>query len=138
MPKQYCRYCGRVAHRCLCDTENSKLHQFFARNPNPPSGYYPNWMPSPYKRGVPPQVKRQVRYQLRKHADEWYMTLSEQYGEVCVNCGISPPEDNKLALDHIISIAKGGQSELSNLQLLCKTCNSLKGKLCIDCRSDTK
>jgi 5-methylcytosine-specific restriction endonuclease McrA len=37
-------------------------------------------------------------------------------------------------LDHVIPVAKGGQSVLENLQLLCAECNRLKGKLVIDCR----
>lgn len=136
MSRLYCSYCGRVAHRCLCDVENSKLHKFFAKQSPMPKSYYPRWMDSSYKRGVPPQIKRKERYQLRKHYSEWYTALSNSYGEICLNCTITVT-DSKLVLDHIISIAKGGQSELDNLQILCAECNRLKGKLCIDCRSET-
>ena len=134
--KKYCSYCGRVAHRCLCHTDNSNLHEFFARQPHPPENYYPRWMPQHYKRGVPPQIKRKERYTLRKHYQVWYAQLAEKYGEHCLNCG-ADAESSKLVLDHIISIAKGGLSELDNLQILCADCNRIKGKLCIDCRSDT-
>ena len=136
MTRLYCCYCGRVAHRCLCDAEYSNLHKFFARKASIPESYYPRWMNSPYKRGVPPQIKRKERYQLRKHYTEWYTALVDNYGEICLNCTVSL-KDSKLVIDHIISIAKGGQSELDNLQILCADCNRLKGKLCIDCRSDT-
>ncbi len=136
MSPRYCSYCGRVAHRCRCDIENSNLHQFFARQAKTPDSYYPHWMVRPYKRGVPPQIKRKERYKLRKHYSEWYMSLVEQYDEKCLNCA-SSADETKLVLDHIISIAKGGLSELDNLQILCAECNRLKGKLCIDCRSDT-
>lgn len=136
MSQIYCSYCGRVAHRCLCDTENSNLHKFFAKQSPKPESYYPHWMDSSYKRGVPPQIKRKERYQLRKHYSEWYLALSQVYGEICLNCNVTVT-DSKLVLDHIISIAKGGQSQLDNLQILCADCNRLKGKLCIDCRSDT-
>ena len=47
----------------------------------------------------------------------------ERYGEFCQICG---SEDN-LTIDHIIPIAKGGSSELNNLQPLCRSCNSKKG-----------
>ena len=40
----------------------------------------------------------------------------------------------KLVLDHVIPIAKGGLSRFENLQLLCAECNRIKGKLMIDCR----
>jgi|GEM_PF-1455719 len=136
MQKRYCSYCGRVAHRCKCDVDNSDLHQFFVRSTRKDNPYYPEWMTTHYKRGVPPQIKRKERYTLRKYYSEWYEALVAQYGEKCLNCGITA-EDSKLVLDHIISIAKGGLSELDNLQILCEECNRIKGKLCIDCRSDT-
>lgn len=40
----------------------------------------------------------------------------------CLRCG----SVNKLTIDHIIPITKGGVNKLSNLQALCKSCNSIK------------
>ena len=85
---------------------------------------------SHYKRGVPPQVKRRERQTLRQHYRLWYGQLTEVYGERCANCG----ERGQLVIDHIVPIAKGGLSERGNLQLLCASCNRIKGKLVIDCR----
>ena len=124
----YCSYCGRVIHRCQCAQENSRTQEFFARAS---LVYHPSHMPNPYKRGVPPLLKKRERATLRKHYAQYYQQLCEEYGEHCANCGDS---EEKLVLDHIISIAKGGKSELSNLQILCAECNRIKGKLCIDCR----
>ncbi|MEL6405851.1 MAG: HNH endonuclease [Chloroflexota bacterium] len=132
MPKRYCQYCGRVAHRCQCGDDDSDLQAFFARTvPAPPDDYFPKHMDIHYIRGVPPQVKRKRRYELRKHYDSFYADLCAEYGEQCFNCRVI---DGKLVLDHIISIAKGGTSTYDNLQLLCEACNRVKGKLCIDCR----
>lgn len=33
-----------------------------------------------------------------------------------------------LTADHIISLANGGRNELQNIQVLCRSCNSSKGK----------
>lgn len=122
-------------HRCGCDAPDSDLHAFFARAaPIPADDYYPSTMTTPYVRGVPPQVKRKRRYQLRKHYADYYARLCAAYGEKCANCGVTPDEDTTLAIDHIMSIAKGGTSDYDNLQLLCAECNRIKGKLCIDCR----
>ena len=41
---------------------------------------------------------------------------------MCLNC----KSDTKLELDHIIPISAGGKNCLSNLQTLCKSCNSKK------------
>ena len=43
-------------------------------------------------------------------------------GAYCRICGTS---DN-LTIDHITPLAKGGSDDLSNLQILCKSCNSRK------------
>jgi len=40
----------------------------------------------------------------------------------CLNCG----KKEKLQLDHIVPISKGGENKLSNLQTLCNSCNSIK------------
>lgn len=47
----------------------------------------------------------------------------ERDGKVCKQCGAT---DN-LVIDHIVPIAKGGSNDLSNLQILCWTCNAKKG-----------
>ena len=131
MTRLYCAYCGRVQHRCDCADDDSDLRQFLARRPE---AYTSQWMNTPYKRGVPPQIKRRERNTLRRHYDEWYHVLVERYGEQCANCGLTP-DDAEVVIDHVLSIAKGGLSELCNLQLLCAECNRIKGKLYIDCRT---
>lgn len=47
----------------------------------------------------------------------------------CRACGASPATNPQVTLhiDHIIPIAKGGNSEFSNLQTLCEKCNIGKG-----------
>lgn len=45
---------------------------------------------------------------------------------LCNHCGT----DEKLTVDHIIPISKGGGDDLINLQCLCWNCNRLKGPEC--------
>lgn len=125
--RRYCAYCGRVAHRCTCAEEDSKLRQFLARGN---VAFQPSWRHEPYQRAVPPQVKRKVRAQLRRSYAALYEEIATRDGEFCAHCG-----DNtaKLALDHVIPVAKGGESVAENLQLLCAECNRLKGKLVYVC-----
>lgn len=128
--KQYCTYCGRVAHRCQCHKPDSNIGRFMERGSKL---YQASYRDTHYKRGVPPQIKKRERATMRKHYKQWYQDLADSYGERCANCG----DRENLVVDHIMSIAKGGLSEPANLQLLCATCNGIKGKLIIDCRDES-
>lgn len=135
MPNQdYCAYCGRVTHRCECHKPASRIRQLLARHPDTPA-YHARTMTTPYKRGVPPQIKRRERATLRKHYDAWHADLVAQYGAGCANCGALPDDTTRIVIDHVLSIAKGGLSVPDNLQLLCADCNRIKGKLWYDCRA---
>ncbi len=125
---RYCAYCGRLIHRCRCHENDSAAVAFFERAGR---AYQPLTRSEPYKRAVPPQIKRRERQTLRSNYQDWFRQLAADFGERCANCGAK----NDLILDHIVPIAKGGLSQLENLQILCATCNRIKGKLAIDCRS---
>ncbi|MBD3886881.1 HNH endonuclease [Phormidium tenue FACHB-886] len=43
----------------------------------------------------------------------------------CQSCG-QTEEETELTIDHIIALAQGGSNDLSNLQPLCRRCNSCK------------
>lgn len=45
-------------------------------------------------------------------------------GNVCPDCGARTQD---LTVDHIRPIARGGSHELTNLRVLCRSCNSRKG-----------
>lgn len=47
----------------------------------------------------------------------------DKYKHTCVHCGTK----ENLSIDHIIPVSKGGKDLFSNLQVLCKSCNSKKG-----------
>jgi len=58
--------------------------------------------------------------------------IFELHGNYCLCCGAN----ENITLDHIVSIHKGGQNSIDNLQPLCKSCNSKKGVKCIDYREE--
>lgn len=63
------------------------------------------------------------RAQFGRHRDRLMLALIERDGYECACCGST--ED--ITIDHIIPLSKGGDDELNNLRLLCRSCNSRKG-----------
>jgi 5-methylcytosine-specific restriction endonuclease McrA len=63
-------------------------------------------------------------------AEQW-KEIVEKYGKKCLRCGRG---DVILTIDHILPLSGGGKHEISNIQPLCKSCNSKKGKKHIDYR----
>lgn len=66
------------------------------------------------------------------HTEEEWQQLCEKYDHRCLRCGLQVP----LSRDHIIPVTKGGSDAITNLQPLCKVCNSWKNNRTIDFRPD--
>jgi 5-methylcytosine-specific restriction endonuclease McrA len=60
--------------------------------------------------------------------DELRTLMYNNYGTSCKYCG-RKMDINNLVIDHIIPLSKGGTSNIDNLQIICKTSNSMKGSL---------
>lgn len=60
-------------------------------------------------------------------ANDW-RSIKERQDYKCAICGKREPEI-KLTVDHIVSLARGGGNEASNIQGLCGSCNSRKSYL---------
>lgn len=59
---------------------------------------------------------------------EW-SSIKEAHGYRCAHCGADESK-SKLTLDHIVPIKAGGRHTKSNVQPLCRSCNSRKGDRC--------
>jgi 5-methylcytosine-specific restriction endonuclease McrA len=61
--------------------------------------------------------------------EEWE-ALCNKYDNKCLDCG----KRRKLVPDHVIPVAKGGTSNIDNIQPLCGPCNSKKATRIVDYR----
>ena len=70
-----------------------------------------------------------ITFKLRKHIHKRDMGICQACGSPVQFWGriSSPFQDPSGAVDHIFPRSRGGQNDLTNLQLLCICCNSSKG-----------
>ena len=57
--------------------------------------------------------------------------LYDNQGSMCLSCG--SPDD--ITVDHVEPVSKGGAHDVSNMQILCRSCNSRKGTKSTDYRN---
>lgn len=66
-------------------------------------------------------------------AAEW-RALRDWFGNVCLRCGTA----DRICVDHVVPLSKGGTNTISNLQPLCGSCNRRKYKRSTDYRDPTR
>ena len=89
----------------------------------------------PHHKEVPSEIPAPPGFaQVTKHSyDVSKETREEVFARdkwACLKCGAK----ESLSLDHIVPLASGGDNETTNLQTLCKSCNSSKGNTTKDYR----
>lgn len=70
----------------------------------------------------PPTELERKRNQFVSKSREYFSQLVIRDGGYCAKCG----RTERLTVDHIVPLAKGGENDLDNMQILCKSCNSRK------------
>jgi hypothetical protein len=64
------------------------------------------------------------------YTDQEWQALCQRYNYCCAACGRRRP----LTADHVVPVTSGGSSNISNIQPLCRPCNSAKGTRTVDYR----
>lgn len=65
------------------------------------------------------------------HTQADWVRLKYRFNYRCVKC---QQRDPNLTKDHIIPLSRGGTDDISNIQPLCRSCNSSKGAKIVDYR----
>lgn len=75
-------------------------------------------------------VSRSKKYgvKFKMTLDDVRQMLYENYSHPCKYCKRTLDYKN-MVFDHIIPISKDGPSTVDNIQIICKTCNGMKGSL---------
>lgn len=69
---------------------------------------------------------------LSTNAEAQWIDALFWFGYRCLACG---NHDAKLCIDHVVPLSRGGTNEISNIQPLCRSCNSKKHAKHIDYRT---
>lgn len=114
---------ARVAQRYSEKAEEVKAYikQWQRDNPEKRAGY---------SRRCTHKRRAQIEGNGGSFTTEEWQELCAQCGYRCACCG----EQKPLTVDHVIPVSKGGGNDISNIQPLCKNCNSSKGIKVIDYR----
>ena len=138
-----------VHHGCRCEECCRAEHEQYLKRSKGRNRVGSKWGPEHLKT---PRAERQRRHNKTRYAEylqtggyrariKW-QDLAKVSGMVCASCGvITDPTDTWTnekgrkcfgrkypTVDHIIALKNGGKDTLDNVQLLCKHCNSSKGR----------
>lgn len=83
-----------------------------------------------YLRSIDSEPRRNASKHLTKK--EVREAVFELHGRACLCCGST----EKISIDHVIPVNKGGENCISNYQPLCVPCNSRKSDRIIDYRKE--
>lgn len=81
------------------------------------------------RREANPELHRQYwrARQARKRGNESFVVLPREVQRllrsVCVACG----SGDRIEIDHVIPVSRGGRESIGNMQPLCRSCNASKG-----------
>lgn len=122
-----------ASHRLYNEIHQEQLQAYRAEHTEDFKAYYQVWRRNNGDRRNALESTRRTRKTQAGGsytAQEWN-ALKERYGNVCLRCKSTGIE---LTADHVIPVSKGGVSDISNIQPLCRRCNAIKGTLRTDYR----
>jgi 5-methylcytosine-specific restriction endonuclease McrA len=136
-----CKVCNKVYHKQYSAEHKEEFKGYTAKwhekHPEYQKQYDAKWRAENIEAAKAIRENRRVRVVCNGGSfteDDWNVLLL-LYDFKCLACG---RDDVLLTADHVIPVAFGGSSDISNIQPLCKSCNSIKGTHYIDYRLDAE
>lgn len=80
------------------------------------------------KHGISSKMSEAIKEEAMMLNDSIKRKVFERDGQVCSVCG----SVDKLCIDHIFPVSRGGFTKLENLQVLCEKCNLRKSNMTMD------
>jgi len=108
------------------------------RNRNKNRNRIRRWNVAWIKKHPEVDVANQAKRRTRKtraggsYVAQQFLSLCKECHYRCLCCG----KRRKLTADHVVPVAKGGTSNIDNIQPLCRFCNSSKGTKTTDYRTN--
>ena len=127
------KICGKCKRLKQCaEFYPSKKGDGFRHYCKPCGNEYKSSLASGRKRA---QKRRAIKAgQMGYVPDNYWEILVDRYGELCLSCGTN----ENLELDHVVPLAQGTKEtklhDISNFQILCRSCNARKKDKYIDFR----
>jgi 5-methylcytosine-specific restriction endonuclease McrA len=113
------------------DENRDKVHlanaQWATRNREKVNAISRQWQAAHPEKGIELCHRRRARLMA---CDEHYtaaeiFALRQEKGDRCTRCGTT--KSGRMTIDHIVALSNGGSNSISNIQFLCRPCNSAKG-----------
>lgn len=130
-----CKKCRRV-HRAVSyerhrAVRTAEMRARRAANPEAVAEANRKWRrENPERAALTSRLKKQRRRAAGVLTIADWQGVLALYGSDCLSCGSDDPP----TIDHVVPIIQGGSNTVDNVQPLCRTCNTRKGRKTIDYR----
>ena len=134
--QSWCRKCQnrKTTERNQCPERQAYMARYYLEHPEKFKGYRAKSDPAETRRRsrawskANPERRRNMGHvrRARKRANGVFVVLEKDlrrlYSSPCAGCG----SREKVTIDHVVPISRGGRHSIGNMQPMCRRCNSSK------------
>lgn len=130
--REKCKNLEKEWHKKNKDRARKSRRDYYLNNREERDAYIKRWTQEnpEMKRAQNRNRKARMKNAIGKHTAKEVLELLEKQEWICIGCKTLMSDKKgckkKYTVDHIIPLVKGGSNFISNIQLLCMSCNSSK------------